>query len=626
MPTTHLLITQPTPIRAWHALIPLLGLACAVGPLRAAEPVRDWPQAGGPDGSWSLAVADAPLRWSVALDQHLAWRTPLPNGGQGNIAVAAGRIYLTTFAPFDGKKQSNAILGHAIDQQTGRILWSVPLQAGRNSPLLYAFSDSTSWTPICDAAHVWFFNSSGEMGCWTVDGKEVWRRQIRTQPDHFPFNRQCEPMLVGNDLITVEPLAKDDAGYRADRDEWNYLRGVDKLTGKTRWIAEDGTTFYCTPVAGRLPDGRPAVLHGRGGPHGVPETPIGLTMTSLAPGEEGKTIWRFSPAAEPGGPLDGTTWMAQYNATWDQQHAYWFKNAPEESQIVLDVMTGVLVATQSLVRNVDVRQWDEATHAYHATLHASLRDVPDVPAYALKPGEVLHVLPEWHSNIVTHGHTWFLCTTNNRRNGHAPNGHSGPSHSVGRIDNATGAVAYLELPVGVERKPGQEERRIYGRSLKTRAEDSQGHDIADEDRSRTDGWEVDAFFSSPVALGDHVYFSTLLGVTYVLDANAKVLDEHALTAVNDLGALGETWSLSGPAYSNGMLYHRSSKELVAITGKRGASGTTRSRGVSASSGASFATRAEATKRIAHGVSAACTRSLYPPPHGCAAAPTVRWRK
>jgi hypothetical protein len=57
----------------------------------------------------------------------------------------------------------------------------------------------------------------------------------------------------------------------------------------------------------------------------------------------------------------------------------------------------------------------------------------------------------------------------------------------------------------------------------------------------------------------------MLGVTYVINTKVTTLDQRALIAVNDLGPLGETWSLSGPSYGNGMLYHRSVKEIVAIT-------------------------------------------------------------
>jgi len=63
-----------------------------------------------------------------------------------------------------------------------------------------------------------------------------------------------------------------------------------------------------------------------------------------------------------------------------------------------------------------------------------------------------------------------------------------------------------------------------------------------EDRSKTDGWQIPAFWGSPISLGNRIYFTTMLGITYVVDANAKVLDERSLLAINDLGPSGETWS------------------------------------------------------------------------------------
>jgi outer membrane protein assembly factor BamB len=434
----------------------------------AADMPTPWPQAAGPNGTWHVETADAPTQWSVARGEHIRWRTKLPNAGQGGIAVAAEKIFLATFPEQDdtAKRQNNIVLGHALDRATGKIAWSVTLKGGRPSPQLYAFSDSTSWTPICDEKFVWFFNASGEMGCWDHSGKEVWRRSFRTQPDKYPFNRQCEPILHGDVIITVEPIGKDEPGYDAKRDDWNYLHAVDRFTGKLLWIAEDSCTFYCTPGFGHLPDGRTAIVHGRGGPHGVPETPIGLSMTSLAKGEEGKTVWRFTPEAKPGAPVDGTTWMALYNNVWDKKYVYGFRNAPEETHVVLDAATGKLVREQSLVKSVDVRSWNREKNDYFLKENVNLRDVPDA-AFPLKPGEALHVLPQWHSNAVANGYHWFLCTTNNRRNGRAPKGHSGPAYSLGRVHVETGKVEYLELPVGVDRKPGEPDLPIYGRAIKT---------------------------------------------------------------------------------------------------------------------------------------------------------------
>ena len=522
----------------------------------------DWPQAAGPDGTWRAEVAEAPVRWSVAHGDNVLWRTPLPNEGQGGIAIAGPLLFVETFEA--GAAGSSAtVLGHAVDRSTGKILWSVRLVGSRASPIAYSYSDATSWSPVTDGTHVWFFNSGGEMGCWDLAGKEVWRRKFPALPDHFPFNRQHEPILFENTLVTLEPRVPGDPGYDASRAEWNYLRGLDKASGRTLWIAEDASTHYNTAVMGWLPDGTPAILHGRGGPHAVPERPIGLTMTSLAPGQEGRALWRYEPKAEPGGPVDGTTFMALYTMSWDGKYAYWFRNAPEESHLVLDAATGKLLRTQSLIRGVDVRQWDAARGTYVLHANVDIRALADSPAYPLGGG-VLHVLPNWHSNIAASGYHYFFTSTNNRRNSHAPPGHSGPAHCIGRVNVETGKVEYLEVPVGVDRAPDRPERLVYGRSLQTSTADNQGKDVAGDGRSHTDGWEIPAFFPSPVALGGHVYMSTTMAVTYVVDAGAVTLDEHALLGINDLGPLGQAWSLAGPSYGGGLLYHHSLRELVAI--------------------------------------------------------------
>jgi hypothetical protein len=52
----------------------------------------------------------------------------------------------------------------------------------------------------------------------------------------------------------------------------------------------------------------------------------------------------------------------------------------------------------------------------------------------------------------------------------------------------------------------------------------------------------------------------------VIDGRAKELDEKALLAVNDLGPLGETWSLNSVSLADGKLYHRSIKEVLCIGG------------------------------------------------------------
>ncbi|MES1258495.1 MAG: PQQ-binding-like beta-propeller repeat protein [Acidobacteriota bacterium] len=536
----------------------------------SAAALANWPQAAGPDGSWIVSNAKPPIAWSVARNQNILWRAPLPNGGQSGIAVWGDRLFLTTFEPYKpgSPKFSSVILGHAIDARTGKILWSVRLEGSVKSPMMYAYSDSTSPTPMTDGKYVWFVNSSGAMGCWDFSGKEIWRRSYKPWGEPYPFNKQHEPILAGNVILNVEPPD----GNPAEKAGWNYIRGIDKRTGKTVWVAEDGTTTYTTSVFGHTRDGVPAVMTARGGWHDVPERPVGLSLIDLRPATAGKTLWRFvadtdadgKPLAVPGS-LAAPTWQALYVMHWDAKYAYWFKLNPEESHLVIDSQTGKLLREQSLIRNVDYRQWDPAAGRYITHTNVNLREIRDLaPRNQMKPDEVIRVMPAWHCNIVVSGYHYFLTTTAHRRNGHAPAGKAGPSHSIARVNVETGKVEYLEVPVTVIRKPGEPDQKVYGIAVRTKTEDSQGNDVAAEDRSRTDGWEIPAFWGSPVALGGKIYFTTMLGITYVVDSTAKVLDEKAVLAINDLGPSGETWSLNTPSYSDGKLYHRSLRELIAI--------------------------------------------------------------
>jgi outer membrane protein assembly factor BamB len=533
----------------------------------------NWPQAAGPDGNWRVRAANAPVAWSVSLNQNILWRTPLPNGGQSGIAVWGDRLFLTTFDEYrDGDpKFSASILGHCLDARTGRLLWSVRLEGSVKSPMMYAYSDSTSPTPATDGRYVFFFNSSGAMGAWDFQGKEIWRRKYTPWGEPYPFNKQHEPILFGDTILNVEPLD----GNPPEKQGWNYLRGIDKRTGKTLWVAEDGTTTYTTSVFGHLAGGRPAVLTARGGWHDVPERPVGLSLLSLAPGEVGRSLWRWvaptdqngKPLAEPGS-LAAPTWQALYTMHWDQRYAYWFRLNPEESHLVFDANTGHLLREQSLIRNVDYRQWDPSREQYIVNHGVNLRDMTELsPRNKLAPGEVIRVMPAWHANIAIAGYHYFLTTVGHHRNNVPPKGRAGPSHCIARVNVETGKVEYLEVPVAVLRHPGAPEARVYGVAVATSTVNSRGQDVGAEDRSRTDGWEIPAFWGSPIAVNDNIYFTTMPGITYVVNAKAKVLDENAIVAINDLGPPGETWTLNTPSFSDGRLYHRTLKEALCIGSK-----------------------------------------------------------
>jgi len=580
----NLLLVRPLPHHVPAALLllvtQLLCFAAQAGEPRTND--SNWQQAGGPNFNWQVTSSKpAPINWSVSRDENVRWRSELPNAGQSGIAVWGDHLFLTTFAQGEGHgtgkraQFSSKVIGICVDAKAGAKLWQVALDAAAPSPMMYAYSDSTSPTPVTNGEVVVFTNASGAMAAFDFAGNELWRRTWTpwSDDDGYPFNKQHEPILIGGEIVNLEPLD----GNPKEKPGWNYLRGIDIRTGETNWIAENGTTSYVTSVLGMTAEGMPAVMTGRGAVHGHPERPAGMELMSLAAGEKGKPKWMFltdtdaqGNKVDTPGVVTGPTWPAMYNAHWDEKYAYWFNLNPVESSVLLDIHTGKLVKKQSLIHNVDYRRWNPHARSHELLAGVDLRELHDWSprVKAVHADRVITVFPAWHSNIVVVGYHYFLCSTAHTRNGVLrKTALAGPSHCLGRVNIETGKVEYFELPVTVIRKAKQPDEFVYGVQVRTETINSQGVDVAAEDRSRRDGWQIPAFWGSPTAINGNIYYTTMLGVTYVIRGDAQVLDESALLAVNDLGPSGKTWSLNSISFSNGTIYHRTAKELIAIAQK-----------------------------------------------------------
>ncbi len=503
----------------------------------AASAVADegvWPQGGGPNGNWAVRSSDAPLHWSGARGENIAWRTDLPECGQGGITVWRDRLFLTTMKPLRAgvlKKEGPDAVGYCLDSATGKILWSVDLPGSLDAIYAYGFSDGTTPSPCTDGKQVWFFNACGYVGCYDFQGRKVWSRSWKPAADR-PFNKQFEPFLMGDHLVTLEPRAEGDA--RREADPWNYLKGLDKKTGEVVWVSDDALTHYNNPISGRLQGGDPAVLIGRGGHHDVPEKPVGLSLVSLNPARAGKTLWRYH-----------STGHALYNMHWTRKYAFWIPEIRPEIT-VLNVETGEPVRALKLGTDVTYRRFDPASKRYEEHV--------GVDTQKLTPP--LTVFPAWFTNTLVGDYLYYLCFTDAARK-------VGPDHCIGRVHVETGKVEYLELPVSVRRASGSPDEWIWGKAQFTKTINSRGVDVAGDPRSRRDGWFW-CFLGTPTVVGIRIYITNMLGVTYVIDGAARELNAKALLAVNDLGDPTDTWSVNSLSAVGDSIYHRSMKEVVRI--------------------------------------------------------------
>lgn len=503
----------------------------------------NWHQPAGPHGNWQTE-GSAPLKWSATRNENIRWRTPLPEAGMSGVTIWGDRVFVTTHVPIKSLEEKNSvtdIIGYCLDSETGKMQWQVTLPGTAFISLAGGFTDGTVFAPITDGEHVWFFNRCGSMGCYDMAGKQVWLREWKPRYKHN--NRQAEPYLVGNTILYVEVGNKEHGakiqkwaapgtkskgtaipeGVEA-KEVWTYIHGIDKRTGKILWREDAGTVVHNTPTVGMTADGKLAVSHSRGGPHGPFEKPAGHTLTSLAPGEEGKTIWSTDLAGYD--PSFASHFNTKYVLGFRKGH-----------HIVLDAASGKLLREQPLYTGAKVCRFEPETGKWNRQTDVSIKAGKGHP----NTNQANIVIGDWH---------WFL---------------SHNFHCLGRVHIETGVVEYLELPAQLMASTESRDKdvRLWGKgNPKNRPLNASGFPVGDKGHSGIGSGHLSA--ASPTLVGQHLILPVVTGTVYVIDTTVKELGPDALVAVNDLGPGGETWTLATVTYAKNRLYAHTMKEIICI--------------------------------------------------------------
>jgi len=502
--------------------------------------------AAGPNADWQISTEHKVSHtWSVSKDKNILWKTILPEGGQSGIAIWKDRLFLTINKPLPlGTETQDAkgsdIVGYCINTESGEVLWTAPIKGTKKTGYSSLFSNATSPTPVTNGKFVWFTNAGGAIHCYTMEGKLVWVKTFVARTRHAA--KQCEPILYKNQFIYTMMLDDDDPKKRemkaasGDRKSdpslwpWIYTRSFNSMTGEALWTETTGTSVHITPSIGYIGD-TPFLYHMRGGGHTPPEKPYGVSMSHLTGEKAGKALWTY----------DSRSPFAYTVTQFDKENAYLMESG---NFVVLDAHTGEKLKTISLFKNVTLRLWDTKKQSYQTHKNSN---------FSLATNEVKKhkPYPTNHSAIQVGDYHLFMS-------------HSG--YCIGRIHAKTGDVEYLQVPTQVIREPGKEDIQLWGEHRNNPPANSRGIKTGADSRSEGNGWGH-VTCGSPIVINDLVYFSTMLGMTYVINSKAEVLDESALISINDLGAPSQTWSLSSPSYSRGKIFHRGLKYIVCIGNK-----------------------------------------------------------
>lgn len=462
-----------------------------------------------------------PSTWSVQENTNIKWSVDLPECGQSAIAVTENKLFLTVYSKLpDGSnpKSSSDIEGLCYDVNSGKLLWKCSLSGNKKMNPACPYGDSTTPAPVTDGKHVWFYNASGSMGCWTVDGKKVWLKEWTPRPID-PYTRRFQPIIHDELIYHILPEKELRPG---EKKLWCFLHASNKMTGEEVWKSEDAITVHNRPSLTNI-NGITALCIGRGGPHNAPEKPYGISMTDT---KTGKTIWRYD--------------CENSYATVNQivgKYAYCLVGATHAKAIpknsvgymhLINPESGALVRKIPLTQNTKISEFNSAAKKY-------------VQRESKITLNMVRFTGIFHGN-----HFWFINS----------------NHSIGRINCENGNVELVEVPTF---KDGS--RLLYGKtSIKNDLLNARGVFVAGDKRSLQDGWSQGntRFWPEPQIFNNKIYFNSLSGLTYVIDAASENLTEKSILAINDLGKPGTSWSGNPITFSNGLIFHRNIKKLYCI--------------------------------------------------------------
>jgi len=219
-------------LRNWLVLCAILGLASWTNLARG----ENWPQWRGARLDGVSRENTAPTKWSKT--ENVAWRLPLPGPAGATPVVWDDRIYLTSVA--GAEKQDLALLCVGTD---GKALWQRQVTTG-SKDLRTDEGNFASPSPCTDGDHVWAFFGTGDLACFTRDGKEVWKLNVQDRYGQFSiqFGMASTPVLDRGRLY-LQLIH----GEMRSKEQVARVACLDAATGREIWQVgrpSDGT-FEC---------------------------------------------------------------------------------------------------------------------------------------------------------------------------------------------------------------------------------------------------------------------------------------------------------------------------------------------------------------------------------------------
>ena len=322
----------------------------------ALASAANWPQWRGPHLQGWTDESGLPVRWSKT--ENVAWVTPMPGLSAATPIVWGDRVFVSSV-----DKANRDLLALCLDVRTGKERWRYVI--GQDRPT-GGGNNMASPSAVTDGTSVWFYTGTGRLFAFTLDGRELWRRDLGKDHGAFTlkYGYSSSPLLYQDRLYIPVLQAKDPNAYRdtgRTGELPSFLLAIDPATGKELWkqvrptdAVKDSRDAYITPMPCKVAGRTDIVLVG--GEY--------VTGHDAATGEE-RWRWEFTPHGRVG------------------------RQRVVSSAVVGD---GLIYAVRSRGRSLHaLRAGGKGRLGDDAVAWSASRDLPDVPTPLLWHGR-LYVL------------------------------------------------------------------------------------------------------------------------------------------------------------------------------------------------------------------------------------------
>ena len=218
-----------------------VGVLICAGLFLAGSLEANWPQWRGPKSNGSTSTAhDLPVNWTQS--QNVVWRAKMPSWSAATPIVWRDTIFVTSaeegFVTLGNRRGSSGlgpdkIFLLAVSRKDGSIRWRKQIDNGNQ---LFRKQNSASPSAITDGKYVWIMTGNGKFACLTMEGAEVWKRDIQADYGRFGLNHgYASTPLLHDDRLYVQVL------HGMHTTDPSYVFAVEKNTGQTVWKVERPT-------------------------------------------------------------------------------------------------------------------------------------------------------------------------------------------------------------------------------------------------------------------------------------------------------------------------------------------------------------------------------------------------